>query len=83
MLELITKIEMHPAIPGDGNQESAGQPVSLSVNMSTTEKQRSSAECRLTGAGTNALHRYVLQRANYPSIKLIHSLQSNSEAREN
>lgn len=72
---------MHQAIPGDGNQESAGQSVSPSVNMSTTETQRSPTKCHLTGAATYALHRHVLQRANYLSIKSIHSLQSNSEAK--
>ena len=31
-----TKIEMHPASTGDGNEESVAQSACLSVNMSTT-----------------------------------------------
>lgn len=39
---------MDSANPGDGNQESVGQPASLAVNMSTTGTQRSPAKRALT-----------------------------------
>lgn len=43
MLELITRIEMHLVNPGDGNQESVGQPATSTADMSTAGEQRSLA----------------------------------------